>query len=445
MFSFSTRPANHQTPSKLIIRSASLTAAVLISLCSIFFLIRPFSGPSATSNLGRLLSSVSFKTNGTPHWNDSPRRLIVFGDSWSDNGQYPINAPSREQFAIPDDAQGRVWTNWLCSSVSFCCTPGDQLLIYMQINCTHHDNFARSLRNAWDNRHSGAVVDSVLLNSTMSNIMLSNSTSITDIELAEPLADLKTQIQHWLEFEKGQFGNSRVSKVERRGTVFVVWFSLWDLWYYSQKTLAEAEAAVTKTMDVLFEQLDVISENWPLEMKVIVPEAIDITFLPGWHTMRTGPRGSDPRGEIQRSAILLVEQWNRALDMRAIRWRGGSMYIYSTNEWLLDQVREQQLSAAHLRDANGNGANPSPWSNVRSGCVASRYKAYDVLGEDSTTNICSDPATYLFWLEYLPRFLCRPADSVIRDDMHLGSEAMKMIGQGIAQDIATNLLDLTTT
>ena len=284
------------------------------------------------------------------------------------------------------------------------------MLTFLQISCTHHDNFARSLPQQWDSGYRGAVVDSKLLNSTLSNTTLSNSTLITDIDLAEPLADLKTQVQHWLTFEKKQYANSRVSEIERSGTVFVVWFSLWDLWYYSEKTLAEAEAAVTKTMDALFEQLDVIAENWPLDMKIIIPEAIDTTFLPGWHTMRTGPRGSDLHGENQRSAILLVEQWNRALDMRAVRWGGGSMYIYNTNEWLLDQVREQQLSIAQLSDANGMGANSSPWKNVRSGCVASTYKAYDVLGEDPTKGHCSDPTTYLFWFVRLPRFWCSPTN-----------------------------------
>lgn len=227
------------------------------------------------------------------------------------------------------------------------------------------------------------------------------------MELFEPLADLRTQVQHWLAFEKKQYANSRVSNIERNGTVFVVWFSLWDLWHYSQLNLTESEAAVTKTMDAFFEQLDVIAENWPSKLKIIIPEAIDITFLPGWRTMRTGLRGSDLRGEAQRNAILLVEQWNRALDMRAVRWRRGSMYIYSTSEWLLDQVREQQLFTAHLKDANGMGASQSPWQNVRSGCVGD--KAYGVLGEAGTAGRCSDPATYLFWLVHLLRLRCGSA------------------------------------
>lgn len=225
----------------------------------------------------------------------------------------------------------------------------------------------------------------------MINTTSLSNTSITEYEIAEPLADLKTQVQQWLKFEKQQYDNTRVKEVERIGTVFTMWFSLWDLWYYSEKTIEEAEAAITKTLDTLFEQLDLIAEEWPSEMKIIIPEAIDTTFLPGWHSIRTGPRGSDPHGECQRSAVLLVEQWNRALDMRATRWNGGSMYIYNTNEWLLDQVREQQLFTSHLSDANGMGASQSPWNNVRSGCVETNKKS----GEKTIQ--CPDPNAYLFW------------------------------------------------
>jgi len=264
-------------------------------------------------------------------------------------------------------------------------------LSFVQISCTHHDNFARSLPHSWDSGYSGAVVDSNLLNTTMMNTTSSNSSSKTEYELAEPLADLKTQVQQWLKFEKQQYDNSRVKKVERDGTVFTMWFSLWDLWYYSGKAIEEAMVAVIKTLDTLFEQLDLIAENWPLEMKIIIPEAIDTTFLPGWHSIRTGPHGSDPHGECQRSAVLLVEQWNRGLDMRAARWNGGSMYIYNTNDWLLDQLREQQLFTSHLSDANGIGTDQSPWNNVRSGCVETSKKP----GETMTK--CSDANTFLFW------------------------------------------------
>lgn len=116
--SFSTRPAHHQVPSKLIIRSTSLAAVVIVSLCSILYLKRSFPTYTVKTKLERLLPGVSVNTEIKLHWNDSPRRLIVFGDSWSDNGQYPVNPPPREQTPTRDDAQGKIWTDWLCSSVS---------------------------------------------------------------------------------------------------------------------------------------------------------------------------------------------------------------------------------------------------------------------------------------------------------------------------------------
>ena len=240
------------------------------------------------------------------------------------------------------------------------------------------------------------MVDSNLLNTTMvasSNATILNSSIILALGTAEPLADMKTQVQQWLGFEKQQYDNTRVKKIERSRTIFTVWFSFWDLWYYSEKTVAEAEVAITKTMDTLFEQLDLIAENWPLEMKVIIPEAIDTTFLPGWQSVKTGPKGSDPQGAIQRNAVILVEQWNRALDMRATRWNKGSMYIYNTNEWLLDQVREHELYSMKMSDANGVGINKPPWENVRSACVEFERGASDVKGFTQ----CSDPKGYLFW------------------------------------------------
>lgn len=117
VFSFSTRSAHHQAPSKLIIRSTSFATVLILSLCSILYVTRSIPGYSVKNNWERLLPVISDKTQIKLHWDDSPRRLIVFGDSWSDNGQYPINPPPPEQAPARDEAQGKVWTDWLCSSV----------------------------------------------------------------------------------------------------------------------------------------------------------------------------------------------------------------------------------------------------------------------------------------------------------------------------------------
>lgn len=242
------------------------------------------------------------------------------------------------------------------------------------------------------------MTDSHLLNRTWwTQARINRSTLILDEDLAEPLADLAGQVEEWLVFEKESYGTDRVKEAERAATVFSIWFSLWDLWYYSGGVFSNAESAVTQSLDTLFAQLDVISENWPLRPQVVLPDAIDLTFLPGWRKMRTGTDGSDPVGDDQRYAVLLVEQWNRALRQRAGRWDKGSIYIFRAGEWLLRQIRRDQLVRANLSDANGMGSDPSPWINAHSACLGQEDHSSEEIQDKGGTTHCQDPDSYLFW------------------------------------------------
>lgn len=208
------------------------------------------------------------------------------------------------------------------------------------------------------------------------------------------LSDLRSQVAQWLRFEKKQYMSSRLREKEKRGTIFTVWFSLWDIWYYSQLNGDDAAEAVRQSVDSLFEQLNIIADNWPSGAKMILPEAMDPTFLPGWSMRRTGPAGSDHSADDQRNAIQLVKQWNAALDQKASDWRKGQIYIYNTNEWMLDQVREAQLVIGDMSDHNGLGKNGSPWSSVQSGCVGSGESP--LLSATGPAR-CPEPQKYLFW------------------------------------------------
>ena len=233
------------------------------------------------------------------------------------------------------------------------------------------------------------MVDSELLNKTFNN----------GKEAEEPLADLRTQVQQWVKFEKKQYMSSRIRDTERKGTIFTVWFSLWDLWYYSRKTKDEASKAVEQTVDKLFEQLNEVAKQWEGDLKIVMPEAIDPTFLPGWVAMRTGPNGNDQNADEQRNAVRLVQQWNAALDHKASSWDRGQLYIYNTNEWLLDQVREQQLVVNDMADHNGLGQSGSPWDNVVEGCLGSNARGNTSSLPETNTGVarCKDPSKYLFW------------------------------------------------
>ena len=117
------RAAYSTGASKLLTRSKGLTAIGIIGLCSVLYLTIFLPGFSVKTELARLLPKPTSEPQSQVQWDASPRRLIVFGDSWSDNGQYPIDAPPRDQMPSREEAQGKVWTDWLCSAVGRLCTP----------------------------------------------------------------------------------------------------------------------------------------------------------------------------------------------------------------------------------------------------------------------------------------------------------------------------------
>ncbi|KAL8762179.1 MAG: hypothetical protein Q9184_001776 [Pyrenodesmia sp. 2 TL-2023] len=188
------------------------------------------------------------------------------------------------------------------------------------IKCNHYDNFARSLPSTSVTDLRGAVVDGGVLNRTLAE----------EHDEITTLPDLKTQVAQWLRFEKKQYTSSR-RRERRNGGPF-------------------SPSAIRQSIDSLFEQLGVIADSWPLGTKIILPEAMDPTFLPAWSMERTGPSGSDHSADDQRNAVQLVKQWNAGLDLRASDWHKAQIYIYNTNEWMLNQVRERQLIlGGHVR------------------------------------------------------------------------------------------------
>lgn len=238
----------------------------------------------------------------------------------------------------------------------------------------------------------GAVIDSSLLNSSwMAQKRVNHASMIQEVDITEPVSDLRAQIQQWLAFEKTQYGKDRSKEAEKQRTVFSLWFSSWELWYYSGGVHANAQIAVTKSMDTLFEQLDLLADNWTSDPKIILLDACDLTFLPSWRKLRTGPYGLDPLAEDQRNAVLLVEQWNLALNKRASRWNKGQIHVHNTNDWFLNQLRVDQLDKAKVRHAQGLG---SSWRDVRVGCLGSKESP----SENNNNGLrCSDPNSYLFW------------------------------------------------
>lgn len=112
---------HHKGNARLLTRSTGFTVILALGICSIVYLTWFLPGFSVKTGLERFIPTGSAKTQVETeveiHWDKSPRRLIVFGDSWSDNGQYPIDPPPKELMPERDEARGQLWTEWLCTAV----------------------------------------------------------------------------------------------------------------------------------------------------------------------------------------------------------------------------------------------------------------------------------------------------------------------------------------
>ncbi|KAL2835190.1 hypothetical protein BDW59DRAFT_4939 [Aspergillus cavernicola] len=297
------------------------------------------------------------------------RRLVVFGDTWSDNNAKEIHG-------------GSVWTDRLCSS--FSC---------------HHENLAqtaKSLRGAY----IGSIVDNEELSDTFLNMYKS------------PLADLKSQVNQWLATETKAVLqlDDEVVHDRRNRTIVVVSFGVWDLWNAIGKDYEVATKSIDHSVEIMMEQLDLLSQNWgPDDLKIILTLAPDVTFLPGFRPL------GDQHVSQYKEAVKLVERWNTKLRGAAEQWGKGTIYLFDTEAFLIDLIRDRQLYAAGVEEANGLGKNQDPgWENVEDACVESSQQ-WVVTSEGKR---CEDPEKYLFW-----------------DDMHLGPSAHRLMGAEVFHGI----------
>ena len=240
------------------------------------------------------------------------------------------------------------------------------------------------------------MVDNDLFNLTVSNVGAFDE-PLADLQSsATTLPDLKSQVQQWLQLVDHDNSTERSRYIEESSTVFVVWFCLWDVWYYSYGNLDVTQAAIAKTIDSLFEQLNLISEKWTHDLKILMLNTVDLTRLPIWHMKRTGPQGSDERADHQKRAIALIKQWNNMLESRASLWNKGAMYIFDAYSWLSNQILVQQLYEQQVADANGLGLERPTWEIIDRGCLGSNEGQHRVAREEDGLK-CLESRTYLFW------------------------------------------------
>ncbi|KAF7720007.1 Uncharacterized protein PECH_008125 [Penicillium ucsense] len=315
------------------------------------------------------------------------RRLVVFGDSWSDRKTV--------------EGQGRVWTDWLCE----------------QFSC-HQENLAQSAKSSWKDKLTGSVVD----NADLEQVARPSAT---------PLPDFKSQVQLWLDAESETVAGLTEDQIRSRQdrTVFAVSFGLWDIWNLLTVDYNVAEGAVQRRVTTLMAQLSRLAETWGSrpesgsgsgsnKLKVILTQTVDVTFVPGF-AMATGVDYKD--------AVRILEVWNKKLRQAAQTWDRGTIYLFDTNAFVLDRIRDWQLYAAGIEEQNGLGTNRDPgWENVVDPCVESESRIQALLpkGMSPSRRQCTNPEKYLFW-----------------DEMHLGPSAHRLMATAIYQGIDGVLLN----
>lgn len=202
------------------------------------------------------------------------------------------------------------------------------------------------------------------------------------------VADFKTQVQRWLEAESQTKGLSKEDiRTRQDSTIFVVSFGVWDIWgLVAKKDYEHAVISVRRRIGTLMDQLNILSERWgSTELKVILTQTVDVTFLPAFRSV----------GEQYKDAVRIFEDWNKQLCVEVRDWDRGTIYLFDTNAFMMDRIRDWQLSAAGI-EVNELGQNLDPgWENVTGPCVESGMRV--MMSKNKNKKQCEHPDKYLFW------------------------------------------------
>jgi hypothetical protein len=207
--------------------------------------------------------------------------------------------------------------------------------------------------------------------------------------------DFKTQVEQFIAYDKGrQLIPQRLRDVDE-WTYFTVFFGLWDLLEYSTLETQLAMSAIGRSIEELFENLDVLAEHVALPPKVVIPRMIDVTFLPWFESKRSGA-SQEQFAETQHQLVFLWTYWNTILLRTASQWKNGSVYMLEPNDLIMQEVRAKQLHSRQISDATGVGKQAPLFEDVEQPCLASQPSSASDL-QASHVQKCSAPDHHLFW------------------------------------------------
>ena len=214
------------------------------------------------------------------------------------------------------------------------------------------------------------------------------------LQSKKPAADLPAQVREWA-IQKAQDDHDAPSEGPdgaAKRTIFVLEFGVWDIWQAVKENPDGAKDIVTSSIDIIFRSLDDIheiqmerSKNTTSTMMAVVPLVIDMTFLPGYT--------QDPRTMMR--TVELIKLWNSQLTTKATEWRGGDLFLYDMNGFILDHIRARQMLTVNAVHSSKNGSDQPLFANVATSCTGHHINRTGTGTE--AKKICSNPDDHLFW------------------------------------------------
>lgn len=173
-------------------------------------------------------------------------------------------------------------------------------------------------------------------------------------------------------------------------TIFAISFGFYDIFQYAILDLGDAQNAITQSMHVLFQQLDIIAEHSSSAPQVLISGLWDVTFAPHFQSLSLSENNTLPQfGGAQHKMIYLVEYWNSALIQTSMTWSKGDVFYLNWQNWVMDQIRTTQLHDLNIVDSSGNGKETVVFDDVTSPCLL-RSSADNSIA-------CARPERNLFW------------------------------------------------
>ncbi|KAK9447672.1 uncharacterized protein V1518DRAFT_420099 [Limtongia smithiae] len=285
-------------------------------------------------------------------------RVVVFGDSWSDDGTRPDAATAslasmapRRAEADPDQfypaaansqirlrkygdgaggrwSNGQVWPEYLCTLTT----------------CSEQLNLA----------YGGAKVMSKYLPS--------------------PIPDLTAQYETYLAIREAQATAAAPTldtDTDNKRTLFVFFFGINDIAQYARllDTADQRTEAVEQSVDGIFSTAAQLAEKYP-HSNFLFTTAIDVTLLPMW-ALRY--EASDPVMAQYREAVKLVETWQHATAAHMRDWNQtlASAQLWDANKWFTRSV---------------SGVAKNGFANVNRPCI-----------DPVKHTVCAEPDKCVFW------------------------------------------------